>query len=381
MAACAPLKYGRKYNFSAGPSALPEAVLEQARDELMNYHGCGFSVMEMSHRSKEFIEIAKNAERDFRDLMGVPNNYKVLFLAGGAVGEFAAIPLNLGCVGDDHVADYVESGQWSTRAIKEAKNFCKVNVAGSSKQGEAFGFAPNPAEWKLSENSDYVYYCDNETVHGVQYHTTPVVPEHKTLVCDVSSSMLSKRMDVSKYGVLFGGAQKNAGPAGVTIVVVREDLCVKGKAHKHTPEALNWAVQCAEDSMRNTPPTFPWYMCGLNFKYMKENGGVEAQEKHHDYLSSKLYNYIDGSSFYKTFVVQEYRSKINVPFTFTFEDEALVSAFLKEAEKAGMSNLKGYKTMGGFRASMYNAMPAQGVDRLVEFMDEFAQKHADKLPK
>jgi phosphoserine aminotransferase len=379
MASCPPLKYNRKYNFSAGPSALPEEVLETARDELLNYHGVGASVMELSHRSKEFIAIAEQAEADYRELMGIPNNYKVLFLAAGAVGEFAAVPLNLGCVGDDKVADYIVSGQWSDRAVKEAKNFCKVNIAGTSNVNGAYTSAPK--DWNLSENSEYVWYCDNETVHGVQYHDTPYVPPNKLLVCDMSSSMLSKKIDVSKYAIIMGGAQKNAGPAGVTIVVVREDLVVKGRAHKHTPEALHYFVQSNEGSMRNTPPTFPWYMCGLTFKYLKAHGGVEYQEKHHDYLSSKLYNFIDDNHFYKDFVVKEYRSKINVPFTFSFNNEELEATFLKEAGKAGMMNLKGYKTMGGFRASMYNAMPDEGVDALVSFMSEFQDKHADKAPK
>lgn len=355
----------RKYNFCAGPAALPEPVLEQAKNELSDWRGRGLSVMEMSHRSKEFVEIAAVAERDFRDLLGISDDYAVLFLQGGASQQFAAVPLNL--LGDG-VADYVNTGQWSTKAIKEAKRFGKVNVAASSEDTN-FSSVPAFDTWKLTDNAAYLHYTPNETIGGVEY---AFIPEVKApLVVDMSSSILSRPLDVSKFGVIYAGAQKNIGPAGLTIVIARRDLL--GKASPHCPTMLDYKIAADNDSMYNTPATFAWYLAGLVFQWLKGLGGLTAMETINRRKAEKLYNYIDASGFYRNPVEKQSRSLMNVPFVLA--DEKFDKPFLAGADEAGLLNLAGHRSVGGMRASIYNAVPEAGVDALVAYMKDFAQRH------
>ncbi len=355
----------RVFNFSAGPAVLPEEVLEQAREEMLDWHGSGMSVMEMSHRGKEFVSIAAEAEQDLRDLLEIPENYKVLFLQGGATGQFAAIPMNL--LRGKGSADYVNTGSWSKKAISEAKKYCKVNVVAS---GEASNFMsiPPQSEWQLSDDAAYVHYTPNETISGVEFHWVPEV--EAPLVADMSSTILSRPIDVSKFGLIYAGAQKNIGPAGLTLVIVREDLI--GDALPQTPAVWDYKVQADADSMSNTPPTFGWYLAGLVFKWLKKRGGLQAMAELNKRKADKLYAAIDGSDFYSNPVDPAARSWMNIPFLLA--DSSLEKAFLEEAKEYGLMTLAGHRSVGGMRASIYNAMPEEGVDRLIEFMQDFAAR-------
>ena len=357
----------RAINFSPGPAALPLAVLEQARDEFTDWHGSGMSVMEMSHRGKEFIAIHAQAEADLRELLAIPANYKVLFMQGGAIGENAIVPMNMlrGRTG----ADYINSGEWSKKSIKEAGKYCKVNVAASSAE-QNFTCLPPRASWQLDPQAAYVHICANETIGGVEYHYTPdtgAVP----LVADMSSNLLSRPVDVSRYGLIYGGAQKNLGPAGLTIVIVRDDLI--GQAHPFTPSAFDYKLQADSDSMYNTPPSYGIYIAGLVFKWIKQQGGLGAMETHNRRKAAVLYDYLDSNSFYSNKVARADRSLMNVPFT--LRDAALDAEFLNGAAARNMVQLKGHRAVGGMRASIYNAMSYEGVVALVDYMREFARQH------
>jgi phosphoserine aminotransferase len=357
----------RVFNFSPGPATLPEPVLRTAAQEMLDWHGSGMSVMEMSHRGKEFISIHAEAESLLRELLGVPANYKVLFMQGGAIGENAIVPMNL--IGKSGKADYVSTGDWSKKSIKEAKIYGKVNIAAS---GEASNFTaiPKRGEWKLDPEASYVHICSNETIGGVEYHWTPdtgAVP----LVADMSSNILSRPVDIAKYGLIYAGAQKNMGPSGVTVVIVRDDLL--GHALPVTPTAFNYKMQADNDSMYNTPPTYAIYIVGLVCKYLKEQGGLTAMEAHNKAKAAILYDYLDNSAFYRNPVAREDRSLMNVPFK--LKDESLDEAFLKGAQAKGMIQLKGHRSVGGMRASIYNAMPVEGVKALVAYMKEFEAQH------
>ncbi len=357
----------RVFNFSPGPATLPEAVLRQAADEMLDWHGSGMSVMEMSHRGKEFIGIHAEAEATLRELMGIPSNYKVLFLQGGAIGENAIVPMNL--MARTGRADYVVTGDWSKKSVKEAKTYGTVNIAAT---GEASKFTaiPKQADWKLDAGAAYVHICSNETIGGVEYHWTPdtgSVP----LVADMSSNILSRPLDVGRYGLIYAGAQKNMGPSGVTVVIVRDDLL--GHALPMTPSAFNYKLQAEADSMLNTPPTYAIYIAGLVYKHVKAQGGLAAMEEHNRAKAAILYDYLDASSFYRNPVAPEDRSLMNVPFT--LKDAALDEPFLKGAQERGMVQLKGHRSVGGMRASIYNAMPVEGVKALVGYMQEFERQH------
>jgi phosphoserine aminotransferase len=357
----------RVFNFSPGPATLPEPVLRKAAEEMLDWHGSGMSVMEMSHRGKEFISIHAEAESLLRELMGIPANYKVLFMQGGAIGENAIVPMNL--IGKSGKADYIDTGDWSKKSLKEAKTYGKVNVAAS---GEASGFTaiPKQSEWKLDGDASYVHICSNETIGGVEYHWTPDTGK-VPLVADMSSNILSRPIDIAKYGLIYAGAQKNMGPSGVTIVIVREDLL--GHALPITPSAFNYKLQAENDSMFNTPPTYAIYIAGLVLKYVKERGGLKAMEEHNKAKAAILYDYLDNSKFYRNPVAKEDRSLMNVPFK--LKDDALDDAFLKGAQAKGMIQLKGHRSVGGMRASIYNAMPVEGVKALVAYMKEFEAQH------
>ena len=357
----------RVFNFSAGPAVLPEPVLAQAAREMLDWHGSGMSVMEMSHRGKEFISIHAHAEADLRELLAIPSNYKVLFLQGGAAGQFAMIPLNL--LRGRSGADYVSTGQWSKKAIGEAKKYCKVNVAASS-EAENFTYVPRQSDWKLDRNAAYVHITSNETIGGVEFHWTPDTGD-VPLVTDASSHILSRPMDVSRYGLIYAGAQKNIGPAGLTIVIVRDDLI--GESAAITPSVFDYKLQAENDSMYNTPATYGIYIAGLVFEWLKGLGGLSAMERINIAKSNLLYEYLDQTEFYRSPVAKTDRSRMNIPFT--LRSDALDSAFLKEAESLGLTQLKGHRSVGGMRASLYNAMPLEGVQALVQFMREFERKH------
>jgi phosphoserine aminotransferase len=359
----------RIHNFSAGPAALPTEVLERAREELLDFHGIGMSVMEISHRGKVFLEVAAEAEQDFRELLAIPSNYKVLFLQGGGKGEFSIVPLNL--MGANAKADYVNTGHWSAGAIKEAKKYGTVNVIASS---EADGFTSIPAleTWTPNKDASYRHICSNETIHGVEFTATPIIDDGVPLVADASSNILSKPLDVANYGCIYGGAQKNIGPSGLTFVIVREDLL--GHAHPLTPSVFDYTQQAANEWMLNTPPTFAVYLAGLTFRWLKKQGGLAGIEKANLEKASMLYRCIDDSNgFYRNTVATNARSRMNVPFF--LQDESLNAPFLKEAEAVGLSGLKGHKAVGGMRASIYNATGLDGVKALVEFMQAFASRH------
>ncbi|MCC5810327.1 MAG: 3-phosphoserine/phosphohydroxythreonine transaminase [Ectothiorhodospiraceae bacterium] len=355
----------RVYNFSAGPAMLPEAVLKQAAEEMLDWQGSGMSVMEMSHRGKEFVSIAARAEQTLRELMGIPENYKVLFLQGGATGQFAAIPMNL--LRGRKAADYINTGSWSKKAIKEAKAYCDVNVAAASPD-DVLTIPPRES-WKLAGDAAYVHYTPNETISGVEFHWVPEVDA--PLVADMSSTILSRPVDVSKYGLIYAGAQKNIGPAGITLVIVRDDLI--GETLPGTPSIWDYQAMAEADSMSNTPPTYAWYIAGLVFQWIKDQGGLEAMATLNRRKAEKLYQAIDGSDFYSNPVDPNCRSWMNVPFVLA--DDALDDTFLAEARQAGLTTLKGHRSVGGMRASIYNAMPEAGVDRLVEFMAEFERRN------
>jgi phosphoserine aminotransferase len=354
----------RIVNFSAGPAMLPAEVLARAGDEMLDWQGSGMSVMEMSHRGAEFMGIAAEAERDLRELLSIPAGYKVLFLQGGATLQFAQVPMNL--LRGKAKADYVLTGEWSKKALKEAKNYCDAAVAATS-EDKKFTYAPK--DWRVREDAAYVHYCSNETIGGVEFHETPKVSI--PLVADASSHFLSRPMDVSKFALIYAGAQKNAGPAGLTFVIVREELI--GSAAKGTPSVLDYKLQADADSMLNTPATYALYVAGLVFKWLKAQGGLAAMEKLNTAKARLLYDFLDSSSFFKNPVAKEDRSRMNVPFT--LKDPALDAEFLKGAEQRGLVQLKGHRSVGGMRASIYNAMPLEGVQRLVGYMKEFEARH------
>jgi phosphoserine aminotransferase len=357
----------RVFNFSAGPAVLPEEVLRQAAGEMLDWHGSGMSVMEMSHRGPEFISIAEEAEKDLRELLAVPSNYKVLFLQGGATLQFAMVPINL--LAGKKSADYIATGEWSKKAIKEAKNFCNVNVAASAEDAN-FTYVPERSNWKLDAEAAYVHICSNETIGGVEYHWTPETAD-VPLVADMSSHMLSRPVDVAKYALIYAGAQKNIGPAGLVLVIVREDLL--GRAPRGTAGMLDYKVHADAQSMSNTPPTYAVYIAGLVFKWLKRQGGIAAIEQRNLAKSRMLYEFLDQSSLFRSPVRKQDRSRMNIPFT--LREPALDGAFLKGAEERGMVQLKGHRSVGGMRASLYNAMPIEGVQRLVAYMSEFEAKH------
>jgi phosphoserine aminotransferase len=356
----------RVFNFSAGPAALPTEVLEQLRDEMLDWQGQGMSVMEMSHRGKAFVGIAERAEADLRELLAIPSGYKVLFLQGGATAQFAAAPLNL--TGPDSVADYVNTGAWSKKAIAEAKRFCKVNVAADA--GGKYSCVPPLATWTLTPGAAYVHYTPNETIGGVEF---PFVPEtgEVPLVADMSSTILSRPIDVSRFGVIYAGAQKNIGPAGLVVVIVREDML--GRARADVPTVFDWTAMAGDGSMLNTPATYSWYVAGAVFQWIKRQGGLAAMERLNRAKAEALYAAIDGSGFYSNPVVPECRSWMNVPFTLPNAD--LDKPFLEGAKAAGLVALAGHRSVGGMRASIYNAMPMAGVEALVGYMREFQGRH------
>lgn len=357
----------RVFNFSAGPAMLPTEVIEQAQQEMLDWQGSGMSVMEMSHRGKEFSEIATTAESDLRELLSIPDNYKVLFLQGGASSQFAMVPLNL--MHKTGKADYANTGSWSKKAIAEGKRFGVVNICASS---EADGFNSVPAfnEWNLSADAAYVHITPNETIGGVEYAGLPDTGD-KPIVADMSSTILSRPIDVSKYGIIYAGAQKNIGPAGLTIAIVREDLI--GSAQDSCPTMFNYATHADADSMANTPPTYSWYLAGLVFKWLKAKGGLSGMHAINQRKADKLYAEIESNDFYSNPVAVENRSLMNIPFI--LKDSSLDADFLAGAKQQGLVTLKGHRSVGGMRASIYNAMPEQGVDTLVAFMSEFAAKH------
>ncbi len=357
----------RVFNFSAGPAVLPESVLRQAADEMLDWQGCGMSVMEMSHRGKEFIAIHAAAERDLRELLVIPANYKVLFMQGGAIGENAIVPMNM--LRGKTRADYIDTGEWSKKSIKEARKYATVNVAASA-AATGYDRVPLRSEWQLDANAAYVHICSNETIGGVEYHDTPDVGD-VPLIADMSSHILSRPVDVAKYGLIYGGAQKNIGPAGLTIVIVRDDLI--GQALPITPSAFDYKTVADNDSMYNTPPTYAIYIAGLVFQWLKAQGGLATMAERNRSKAALLYDYLDASALYKSPVQPDCRSLMNVPFK--LRDEALDGAFLKGADERGLLQLKGHRSVGGMRASIYNAMPVEGVRALVAYMKEFEATH------
>ena len=356
----------RIFNFSAGPAMLPAEVLARAGDEMLDWRGTGMSVMEMSHRGKEFMGIAAEAEKDLRELLTIPAGYKVLFLQGGATLQFAQIPMNL--LRGKVKADYVVTGEWSKKAVKEAKQYCDVAIAASS---EDRNFTYAPKTFSVRKDTAYVHYCSNETIGGVEYHAIPKVEKSIPLVADASSHFLSRPVDVSKFGLIYAGAQKNAGPAGLTFVIVREDLT--GQVTKGTPGVMDYKAQADADSMLNTPASYSMYVAGLVFKWLKQLGGLAAVEKLNIEKARLLYDYLDASEFFQNPVAKEDRSRMNIPFT--LKDAKLDEAFLKGAAERGMVQLKGHRSVGGMRASIYNAMPIEGVRTLVDYMRDFEKKH------
>lgn len=357
----------RVYNFSAGPAVLPESVLKSAAEEMLDYKGCGMSVMEMSHRSKAFEEIIKTAESDLRELMHIPDNYKVLFLQGGASQQFAMIPMNLM---KNKVADYIVTGQWAKKAYQEAAKYGKVNKIASS-EDKTFSYIPDCSDLPISEDADYVYICENNTIYGTKFKELPNT-KGKTLVADVSSCFLSEPVDVSKYGIIYGGVQKNIGPAGVVIVIIREDLITEDVL-PGTPTMLTYKTHADADSLYNTPPAYGIYICGKVFQWLKEMGGLEAMKERNERKAKILYDFLDQSKLFKGTVEKKDRSLMNVPFV-TGSDE-LDAKFVKEAKAAGLENLKGHRSVGGMRASIYNAMPEEGIQALVDFMKKFEEEN------
>ncbi len=357
----------RAYNFSAGPAMLPTEVLERAREEMLDWNASGMCVMEMSHRGKEFMSIAEQAEADLREVLSIPGNYKVLFLQGGASSQFAMVPMNL--LRGKQTADYVNTGSWSKKAIAEAKRYCQVNVAADSEDSK-FTTIPAFGDWALSQDAAYVHYTPNETIQGVEFHWIPDAGD-VPLVADMSSTILSRPLDVARYGVIYAGAQKNIGPAGLTLVIVRDDLI--GETLPGTPTMFDYQVQADNGSMYNTPPTYAWYLAGLVFQWIKDKGGLAAMAEINQRKAAKLYAAIDASGYYKCPVDPECRSWMNVPFTLA--NPELDTEFLAGAKEQGLVTLKGHRSVGGMRASIYNAMPEEGVDALVEFMAEFEKRN------
>ncbi|SJL82941.1 3-phosphoserine/phosphohydroxythreonine transaminase [Vibrio palustris] len=356
------------FNFSAGPAILPKAVMKQAQQEFINWHDMGTSVMEISHRSQPFLQVAKEAEQDLRDLLSVPDNYKVLFCQGGARAQFAAVPMNV--LGEHNKATYVDGGYWAMSAVKEAKKYCAIDLYDAKVEKEGKTAVQPASEWVIADDAAYVHFCPNETIDGVEINDLPVTD--KPIIADMSSNILSKQIDVSQYGVIYAGAQKNIGPAGITIVIVRDDLL--GMANELLPSMLNYKVLAEGDSMFNTPPTFAWYMSGLVFKWLKKQGGLAAIEATNQQKAELLYDAIDQSDFYRNTIHPDNRSRMNVPFQLAKPE--LDDIFLKQAEQAGLISLKGHRAVGGMRASIYNAMPLEGVQALVDFMAEFEKQYA-----
>ncbi|MDO5109120.1 MAG: 3-phosphoserine/phosphohydroxythreonine transaminase [Erysipelotrichaceae bacterium] len=358
----------RVYNFSAGPAVMPEEVLREAAAEMMDYQGTGMSVMEMSHRSAMYQKIIDEAEQDLRDLMNIPDNYKVLFIQGGGHVQFAMVPMNLFV---NKVGDYILTGQWATKAWKEAQLYGTANAIASSKD-KGFSYIPDCSDLPVDENADYVYICLNNTIYGTVYHELPDT-KGKDLVADISSCFLSEPIDVSKFGILWGGVQKNVGPAGLAIAIVREDL-IRKDVLPGTPTMLRYSTYAESGSLYNTPPTYNIYICGKVFKWLKKQGGLEAMKKRNEEKAAILYDFLDSSSLFHGTAAKKDRSLMNVPFV--TDDEELNALFLREAQAAGFVNLKGHRTVGGMRASLYNAMPKEGVEKLVAFMKEFEAKHS-----
>ncbi|NKB38750.1 MAG: 3-phosphoserine/phosphohydroxythreonine transaminase [Gammaproteobacteria bacterium] len=358
----------RAYNFCAGPAAIPEPVLQKAKEELLNWGEVGASIMEMSHRSEEFLQIAAAAEQDLRDVMDIPDNYKVLFLQGGASTQFAVIPMNL--LRGKNKADYVRTGIWSNKAVIQAEAFCEVNVCADT-MDKGYNYIPDFDSWTLDPDAAFFHYTPNETIGGVEFAYIPEVGD-VPIVADMSSNILSRPLDVSRFGLIYAGAQKNIGPSGITIVIVREDLM--GDALPNTPTTFDYAVQAADNSLYNTPPTFAWYMTGLVFRWLKEQGGPEAMAVINERKAKKLYAAIDATDFYINDVKADCRSWMNIPFQLI--DKQLDSVFINEAAEYGLLNLNGWRTVGGMRASIYNAVPEAAVDSLVTFMAEFEKRHA-----
>lgn len=361
-------KMGRIYNFSAGPAMLPVEVLTEAAEEMLDYNGSGMSVMEMSHRSKVYGDIIQDAEKDLRELMNIPDNYKVLFLQGGASQQFAAIPMNLM---KNKVADYIITGQWAKKAYQEASIYGKANAIASSAD-KTFSYLPDCSDLPISEDADYVYICENNTIYGTKFKNLPNT-KGKTLVADISSCFLSEPVDVTKYGLLFGGVQKNIGPAGVVIVIVREDLITEDTL-PGTPTMLKYKIHDDNASLYNTPPAYGIYICGKVFKWIKNMGGLEVMQKKNEIKAKLLYDFLDQSKLFKGTVVEEDRSLMNVPFV--TGNEELDAKFVKESKAAGLENLKGHRSVGGMRASIYNAMPYEGVKALVDFMKKFEEENS-----
>ncbi len=358
----------RVYNFSAGPAVIPESVLKEAAEEMLDYKGSGMSVMEMSHRSKWFDDIIKDAEKDLRELMNIPENYKVLFVQGGASLQFAAIPMNLM---KNKVADYIVTGQWAKKAFAEAQIYGKANKIATS-EDKTFSYIPDCSDLPISEDADYVYICENNTIYGTKFHELPNT-KGKPLVADVSSCFLSEPVDVEKYGVIYAGVQKNAGPAGLQVVIIREDL-ITDDVLPGTPTMMKYKTQADAGSLYNTPPCYDIYICGKIFKWIKDMGGLEEMKKYNEKKAAVLYDYLDSSKMFKGTVVKKDRSLMNVPFV--TGDADLDTKFVKEATAAGFVNLKGHRTVGGMRASIYNAMPIEGVEKLVEFMKKFEEENS-----
>lgn len=358
----------RAFNFCAGPAALPEEVLKQAQAELLDWHGKGLSIMEMSHRSSDFMTLAAEAEQDLRDLLAIPSNYKVLFLQGGASQQFAQVALNL--AKPSQVADYIDTGIWSGKALKEAGRFLNVNVAASGKESNYFAI-PDRATWQLSKNAAYVHYIANETIGGVEFQTIPDVG-NVPLVADMSSDILSRPVDVSKFGVIYAGAQKNIGPSGLVVTIIREDLL--DRVREDCPTMLSYRVAADNDSMYNTPPTFSWYLAGLVFKWLKKQGGLSGIKRVNGQKKDLLYKYIDSTDFYNNPIARDDRSWMNIPFTLA--DSNLDKLFLEKAEQHKLLNLKGHRSVGGMRASLYNAVGLDAVEALVSFMKAFEKEHA-----
>ena len=361
------MKVSRVYNFSAGPAVLPEEVLKEAAAEMLDYKGCGMSVMEMSHRSQVFDDIIKEAEQDLRDLMHIPDNYKVLFLQGGASQQFAMIPMNLM---KNKVADYIVTGQWAKKAYQEAQKYGKVNKIATS-EDKTFSYIPDCSDLPVSPDADYVYICENNTIYGTKFKTLPNTKD-KTLVADVSSCFLSEPVDVTKYGIIYGGVQKNIGPAGMVISIIREDL-ITDEVLEGTPTMLKFKTHADAGSLYNTPNCYCIYMCGKVFKWLKKMGGLEVMKERNEKKAKLLYDYLDSSKLFKGTVEKDSRSLMNVPFV--TGDKDLDAKFVKEAKEAGLENLKGHRTVGGMRASIYNAMPYEGVEALVAFMKKFEEEN------
>jgi phosphoserine aminotransferase len=359
----------RVYNFSAGPAVLPVEVLQQAADEMLNYKGSGMSVMEMSHRSKTYQAIIDEAEADLRELLNIPSTYKVLFAQGGCSLQFASVPMNLMRNG---VADYIVTGQWAKKAFQEAQKYGKANKIATS-EDKTFSYIPDCSDLPISENADYVYICENNTIYGTKYKKLPNT-KGKPLVSDVSSCFLSEPVDITKYGVMYGGVQKNVGPSGVQILIIREDLIGEGPALACTPTMMNWKIQTDNGSLYNTPPTYGIYICGLVFKWIKKLGGLSKMKEMNEAKAKILYDFLDSSKLFKGTVVKEDRSLMNVPFV--IGNEEMEAKFIKEATAEGLTSLKGHRTVGGMRASIYNAMPIEGVKKLVAFMKDFESKNS-----